>query len=160
MDFADYPMEASSQIPGDKMTINKTNAELPAVRVLPNKPKALDLWNQFFHEKHGAPLGWKMGKINCSPDEVPDGFAKVTGGLRIVGKDGRPKRPPKTKDNSFFIKMADLREYEAQAAIAAGACPACWGEGRIQTTISVHPEQNRYRSCERCNGTGLPPESK
>lgn len=131
-----------------------TDAELPAVRVLSNKPVAFNLWNEFFRIERSLPARWEMVTINCSEEVAPKGFAKVEGGFRSA--KGKWRGRDKSGDATFFVKMEDLRAYEKKRASEAGVCHRCWGEGRVSARISVDKTKNTYRCCPICDGTGDP----
>lgn len=136
----------------------RTDAELPAVRVVPDLPGGFDLWSECCRKLHNLPDGWMAWNFNCSKDVCPDGFVLMNGGfLRTMKRGGTTTRGrDKSGDRTVFAKLEDLRAFEHNRLIAFGVCPACRGEGRIKTKASVKPENNRYRPCKRCGGSGEP----
>jgi hypothetical protein len=131
-------------------TTNCTDAELPAVRptVRPNTI------NEFCRSVHGRPDGWQWVKLNSSPDDVPAGYCKVEGGFR--SEKGHWRGRDKSGDAVVFFKLDDLKAFEARLASGLGVCSGCWGTGRIKTRVSVNPDDDRYRQCGACGGTGTP----
>jgi hypothetical protein len=135
-----------------------TDAELPAVIILADRPSGFDLWSEYLRNKHHLDPNWAIVTLDSSKEKVPEGFAKIGGGVHGFAKSGKKTwtKRDKSKDATLFATMAELRDYEAQRAIAMGVCPQCWGEGRVAAIVSIHKERNRYTQCSACEGTGKP----
>jgi hypothetical protein len=130
-----------------------TDAELPAVRIV-DGPKGQALFDLFCREKHGTPDTWSVGEINSDPDLMPAGFVRLKGGYRTA--KGKWKGRDKSGDRTIFALMADVNAFSVAYWTARGVCACCYGEGRRWAKISRNPDDNRFRKCEKCNGTGIP----
>ena len=57
-----------------------------------------------------------------------------------------------------FVSETEALEEAARYERQDGKCSECLGEGRVVQSCGVGQETT-YRSCGRCSGTGLPPET-
>lgn len=121
----------------------------------PAKPRARRPHiDDYLRELHKLPDTWRVVRLNCSPDEVPENYARVEGAVCPQREDGSPvwKKRTKGTEKILFAKLSDFEAWLVAKALELGICSECWGNGEVK---SVHVNKGTtYRPCPKCKGGG------
>lgn len=104
-----------------------------------------------------TPFGWEAFGFDCSPDAVPPGFIKVTGGVPIIVSRGKRKGAKswaaKIGRRTLFVDEVKAQAWIDAREIETGVCQNCEGKGEVCIKWSSLDGRS-MKPCGRCNGTG------
>ena len=106
---------------------------------------------------HKVPKGWKWCKVDSH--NKPDDFIEMQGAVTVGEyksgpRKGRPKWPKELQ--TIWMRRSEIDRVAIEWEIEEGKCQKCYGAGQESVGWSK-AEGTRYRKCQRCNGSGLPP---
>lgn len=94
--------------------------------------------------------GWTPFRYDRAGDD-----AILTGAVEARYKNGKPKWPK--PHSQIVVTLAEIADAEKRYEADNERCCSCFGRGQRWVGWSA-AEGHRYGPCDRCHGSGLPPE--
>lgn len=130
----DAPVDAGAHPPLDTWTR------------IPKRAEAPDIFSYAARRILHVPAAWEAHTLK----HVEPNATLVTGGIR-TGKQWAPAR----EDRSCVVTRTDQEAHTTAWEAEYGACGLCGGDG-LQLSGTSSTLGWRYRTCSRCDGTGVP----
>lgn len=130
------------------------------------EPDKSDTLSMYARERFGLHAYWRWCRFTRgmpNDKELPEGTIRLTGAAYYAKKSGKGKGSPNYKkplegtERTVFFTVQEHSAWE-DARDKQGICKDCAGTGQKWRGWN-HETGNRYETCRRCEGTGVPKQA-